>query len=158
MQSSPKRLKSNVHGHGWQSSNNGAGAADRIALRVRNRPTTGISQQLDQYQNQTIQNTNSSSQSPVPDVPSQEFIQGLRRSSRLAGLSSGPEVRSTRHQNHVLCNLGSEYLPVEELLGKRIRRRGRGRITEYLVKFKDYNGPCVLWTKARKLFKFVTDD
>ncbi|KHN95004.1 uncharacterized protein MAM_07231 [Metarhizium album ARSEF 1941] len=123
VQSSPKRPKSNVHGHGGQSSDNGAGAADRRALRARNRPTTGISQQLDQHQNKIKKDTNSSSKSPVPDVPSQEFIPRLRRSSRLAALSSGPGVRSKKHQNHVLGNLGSVYLPVEEVLGKRIRRR-----------------------------------
>jgi hypothetical protein len=51
-----------------------------------------MSQQLDQRQTQTIQDTDSSSQSPVPKVSSQVFTKGLRRSSRLAAISFGPEA------------------------------------------------------------------
>ncbi|KAF5128416.1 hypothetical protein E5D57_009355 [Metarhizium anisopliae] len=143
VQSSPKRLKLSSQGHGSQASNNAVGA-------------TGMSQQLDQHQN--IRDTNSSSQLPVLNMPSRELTQGLRRSSRLTALRAGPGISSATCESHVPNNLGSRYLPVEKLLGKRIRRRGRGRITEYLVKFKGYDGSCNLWTTTRDLPQTVTNE
>ncbi|KAG5984491.1 hypothetical protein E4U54_006139, partial [Claviceps lovelessii] len=48
--------------------------------------------------------------------------------------------------------LGSDFVPVEKLLDKRIRKRGRGRITEYLVQFKtDDPRSRPLWMTAQSL-------
>lgn len=48
-------------------------------------------------------------------------------------------------------NLGSEYAAVEKVLGKRIRKRGRGRTTEYLVQFKGCSDRFTMWTAAQNL-------
>ncbi|KHO10779.1 hypothetical protein MAA_11625 [Metarhizium robertsii ARSEF 23] len=45
-------------------------------------------------------------------------------------------------------SLGSEYAAVEKVLGKRIRKRGRGRTTKYLVQFKGYSDKFTMWTAA----------
>ncbi|KAH0593531.1 hypothetical protein MHUMG1_08669 [Metarhizium humberi] len=45
-------------------------------------------------------------------------------------------------------SLGSEYAAVEKVLGKRIRKRGRGRTTEYLVQFKGSSDKLSMWTAA----------
>lgn len=64
---------------------------------------------------------------PAAHVPSRAWPRGLRRSVRLAASTAD------------IDSLGSEYAAVEKVLGKRIRKRGRGRTTEYLVQFKGYS-------------------
>ncbi|KAG8420715.1 hypothetical protein J3458_002648 [Metarhizium acridum] len=158
MQSSSQRLKPNGQGHDSQSSNNRVSATDRRALRIRKCLPKGTSQQLDQHQTQDEQVTNSGGHLFKSNVPSRGLIQGLRRSSRLKASRPKSEIRERSSESRLPSGLGSEYLPVEELLGKRIRMRGLGRITEYLVKFKVYDGNCDMWTAAQNLPKNVMDD
>ncbi|KAH0596989.1 hypothetical protein MHUMG1_05297 [Metarhizium humberi] len=76
-----RKSKSSARRHDSQTS-------DRV-LRAQNRPTTSASQHPDQHQAQRVQDAKSSSKSPKPKVPSQEFTQGLRRSARLKALRRG---------------------------------------------------------------------
>ncbi|KAK2595004.1 hypothetical protein QQS21_007258 [Conoideocrella luteorostrata] len=148
-QSSPKRPRSNALGHGLQPSNKEVGTTSTRVSRVQNR-STGMSQQLDQHQTHSAEDTNFSSQSPGSNVPFRELTQGLRRSSRLGALRLGSEIHLAKRETNNSGNQGSKYLPVEKVLEKRIRRRGRGRITEYLVKFSGDNNSRSLWTTLQK--------
>ncbi|KHN99766.1 Chromo domain-like protein [Metarhizium album ARSEF 1941] len=130
VQSGPTRLK---------PSSRGQGAAG----------TTGMTQRLDQHQKE--RDTGSSGRVPVRNVPSQQITQGLRRSSRLWALRPERGISLAGGGSRFPSDLGSRYLPVDKLLEKRVRRRGRGRITEYLVKFSGSGSSPNLWTSACEL-------
>lgn len=144
-----KRPRSNALGHGLQPSNNEVGTTSTRVLRGQNR-SMGMSQQLDLHSTHSVEDTNFSSQSPGSTVPLRELTQGLRRSSRLGALRHGSELHLAKRENNTSDNLGSKYLPVEKVLEKRIRKRGRGRTTEYLVKFTGDNNSRSLWITPQK--------
>ncbi|KAG5975113.1 hypothetical protein E4U55_007854 [Claviceps digitariae] len=157
-----KRQKPNCRGDGLQGSDSKPRASNTRASRQRVRATANTNQ-VDGHEAQRVNDTDPSSQSPAPDMQSQNTAsRGLRRSSRLASRVPKAEVPSRRNKSTggrgVSPALGSEYVPVEKLLDKRIRKRGRGRLIEYLVKFKTGDhGSCPVWMASQSLPKNARD-